>query len=44
VCSKAPTLAEVNAARQALRTEQPGLYNQGLGTALPDIDQTTLDA
>lgn len=44
VCSKAPTLAEVNAARAALRTEQPGLYNEGMGTALPDITQETLDA
>ena len=44
VCSVAPTLEQVNAARAALRTEQPGLYNQGLGTDLPDITQETLDA
>lgn len=44
VCNRAPTLAEINAARTQLRTEQPGLYNTTLGTALPDLTQEQVDA
>lgn len=43
ICSEAPTLAEINAARLRLRTEQPGIYNSNY-LPLPDMTQEQVDA